>query len=71
MNIAGFALLAAVVASPVACTMNRQALIIEAVKGGADPIAVRCAIESDMGQSAVCIAKALQRPGEVSNAAAP
>ncbi|OAD82090.1 hypothetical protein ATN89_21585 [Comamonas thiooxydans] len=71
VNIAGFTLLAAVVASPVACTMNRHALIIEAVKGGADPIAVRCAIESDTGQSAMCIAKALQRPGEVSNASAP
>ncbi|KGG90828.1 hypothetical protein P245_15290 [Comamonas thiooxydans] len=71
VNIAGFMLLAAVVASPVACTMNRHALIIEAVKAGADPIAVRCAVESDMGQSAMCIAKALQRPGEVSNASAP
>lgn len=71
VNIAGFMLLAAVVASPVACTMNRHALIADAVRGGADPIAVRCAIESDMGQSAMCIAKALQRPGEVSNASAP
>lgn len=70
VNIAGFMLLAAVVASPVACTMNRHALIADAVRGGADPIAVRCAIESDMGQSAMCIAKALQRPGEVSNAPA-
>lgn len=71
VNIAGFVLLAACAVSPVACTMNRHALIADAVKGGADPIAVRCAIESDMGQSAMCIAKALQQSAKVSNASAP
>ncbi|WP_054075002.1 MULTISPECIES: hypothetical protein [Comamonas] len=71
VTVCGWSLLAMVAVSPVACTMNRHALIADAVKGGADPIAVRCAIESDMGQSAMCIAKALQQSAKVSNASAP
>lgn len=71
VNIAGFMLLTAVVTSPVACTMNRHALMAEAIRSGVDPIAVKCAMESDMGSNAMCIAKAMQRKDEVSNAAAP
>lgn len=60
VTIFGFLALAVVVISPVACTMNRQAVIAEAIRGGADPIAAKCAIEADMGMSAMCIAKAMQ-----------
>lgn len=60
VTIIGFLALAVVVASPVACTMNRHAVIADAIRSGADPIAVKCAIEADMGMSAMCIAKALQ-----------
>lgn len=70
-TVVGLVLLAMVVVSPVACTMNRHALIADAVRGGADPIAVRCAIESDMERSAMCIAKALRQSIEVKNAPAP
>lgn len=57
-------LLAALLASPVACTMNRQRLIAEAIKDGKDPIAVKCAIESteDSSRSSVlCMATALKK----------
>lgn len=50
------------VLSPVACTMNRQHLVAEAIKNGADPIAAKCAIEGDSGDnrtSSMCLAKAL------------
>lgn len=49
--------------APVACTMNRQQIISTAIKGGADPISVKCAIESDMNNqsSAMCIVKALEK----------
>lgn len=70
-TVVGLILLALVVASPVACTMNRHALMAEAIRSGADPIAVKCAMESDMGSGGVCLAKALQRSGEVGNASAP
>jgi hypothetical protein len=49
--------------APVGCTMHRQRLIAEAIKGGADPISVKCAIESteDSSRSSVlCMAKALK-----------
>ena len=48
--------------SPVACTMNRQHLVAEAIKNGADPIAAKCAIEGDSGDNmtkSLCLAKAL------------
>ena len=57
-------LVAALLASPVACTMHRQRLIAEAIKGGADPIAAKCAIEGDNGDSrtsALCMAIAMQK----------
>lgn len=71
VSIAGYVLLAAGITSPVACTMNRHVLIADAVQSGADPIAVRCALESSVDQSAMCIAKALQQPTKVNNARTP
>lgn len=56
----GLLLLALVVASPVACTMNRQRLVAEAIKSGGDPIAVKCAIESDTGNTPICVAAAMR-----------
>ena len=61
--IIGMLLLATVLCSPVACTMNRQSLVAEAIKGGADPIAAQCAIEGSSGDrttSSLCLAKALE-----------
>ena len=53
------ALLAAiVVVTPVGCTMNRHNQIAEAIKAGGDPIAVKCAIESDNQNNAMCIVAA-------------
>lgn len=57
-------LIVALIASPVACTMHRQRLIADAIAGGADPISVKCAIESteDSSRSSVlCLAKALSK----------
>lgn len=57
-------LLAALLVSPVACTMNRHRLIAEAIKNGADPLAAKCAIEGGDGDSrtsAMCMAKALEK----------
>ena len=57
-------LVAALLASPVACTMHRQRLVAEAIKNGADPLAAKCAIEGDSGDnrtSAMCMAKALEK----------
>jgi len=57
----GIALLFALLVSPVACTMNRQRSIAEAIKAGADPVAAKCAIEGDQGYSPDCILNAAQR----------
>jgi hypothetical protein len=46
---------AAVLLSPVACTINRHRIIAQAIKDGADPIAARCAIEGDTGYTPACI----------------
>lgn len=51
----------AVAALPVACTMNRQAQIAEAIKGGADPIAVKCAIEGETDNSKLCLVYAASK----------
>lgn len=51
---------ALVLLSPVACTMNRQHTIAEAVKAGADPIAAKCAIEGDTGHTPMCVAYAMK-----------
>lgn len=56
----GLLLLAAIVFSPVACTMRRHALIAEAIQGGADPIAVRCAIDPNDMRDAICMAAAMR-----------
>ncbi len=56
----GLLLLAAVLLSPVACTMRRHALIAEAIKDGADPISARCGIDPDNMSHAVCIATAMR-----------
>ena len=58
VSVAGFVLLAVVAVSPVACTMNRHHLVAKAIEGGADPIAVKCAMEDHMGSNAMCIVKA-------------
>lgn len=50
---------AAVLISPAACTANRHRLIAKAIGEGADPIAVKCALDSMNGSSPVCIAKAV------------
>ena len=52
--------IAVVALSPVACTMNRQAIIAEAIKNGADPIAAKCAIEGDIAHTPMCAARALE-----------
>lgn len=56
--IVGLLLLAAVLLSPAACTMNRHRLIAKAIEGGADPIATKCAIESESGYDPQCIVSA-------------
>ncbi len=38
---------AAVLTSPVACTMHRNAKLSDAIKAGADPIEARCAVTDD------------------------
>lgn len=51
------------IAFPAGCTMHRQRLIAEAIEKGADPIAVKCAIEGEADstrQSSMCLAKALE-----------
>lgn len=55
----GMLLIAAVVASPVACTMSRHEKITRAIEAGADPLAAKCAIESENGSSALCMAVAV------------
>ena len=51
---------ALVLMSPVACTVQRQQTVAEAIKGGADPIAAKCAIEGDTSMSPVCLAYAMR-----------
>jgi hypothetical protein len=59
--IVGLVLAAAVVASPVACTMRRQEVVAEAIRNGADPIAAKCAIEADMQVSPMCVIAASKK----------
>ncbi len=47
-------LMAAVVASPVGCTVNRHNKIAEAIRNGADPIGAKCAIEGESQNSNLC-----------------
>lgn len=60
----GMVLFATVLCSPVACTMRRHQLVADAIAGGADPIAAKCAIESgdmDSRTSSLCLVKALEK----------
>lgn len=53
-------MLGMVMTAPVACTVHRQRVIQEAITSGGDPIAVKCAIESENTGSTVCAIKASQ-----------
>ena len=48
-------LCAAVLMSPVACTIHRQRIIAQAIKDGADPTAAKCALEADSGTMPTCV----------------
>lgn len=50
----GLLLLAAVLASPAACTANRHNQIRAAIEAGADPLEAKCAIEASGGPSELC-----------------
>ena len=54
MGILAIVAVAVVLLSPVACTMHRQRTIANAVEAGADPIAMRCALEGE-GTNPMCI----------------
>lgn len=56
----GLVLLAAVLTSPVACTMRRHVVVAQVIKDGADPIAAKCAIEAGADQSPMCVARAMR-----------
>jgi hypothetical protein len=58
--IVGLGLLAMVLLSPAACTMNRQRMVAEAIRSGADPTAAKCAIEADSGHSPACVLVAMK-----------
>lgn len=58
--LAGILMVGVVVTVPAACTANRHALVAEAIKGAPNPIAVKCAIESDTGNTAACIIAAMR-----------
>lgn len=51
-----------VLLSPVACTIQRQTTVAAAIKGGADPIAAKCAIESNTAYEPMCIMRAAGGP---------
>lgn len=59
--LSAIAAVALVLLSPAACTMQEQVKISEMVRGGTDPIAARCAIESGAGRLAVCVINATER----------
>lgn len=60
--IIGIVLGASVLLSPAACTMNRHRLVAEAIEKGADPTAVKCAMESDVGHTPQCVLATAIRP---------
>lgn len=60
LYIVAAALTAAVLTSPVACTVHRQRIIAAAIKDGADPIAAKCAIEGETQHSTLCALAALK-----------
>lgn len=51
---------AALLGSPVACTMHRDAKVTEAIKAGADPIEARCAVTDDL-RDPVCMVRAMTK----------
>ena len=50
-------LVALLILAPVACSVNRQSIIAEAIKNGGDPIAIKCALDIDT--SSICLVKAM------------
>lgn len=50
--------LVAIVSLPVQCTQRRQDAVVQAVKGGADPLLAKCAMEADNHTSTLCIVRA-------------
>lgn len=55
-------LIAAVLTSPVACTMSRHTKIADAIKAGADPLETKCAVEGSGGQpDSLCLAVATRK----------
>lgn len=42
-----------VLLSPIACTMHQDRVLLEAVKSGADPVAIKCAM-SGGGTGSIC-----------------
>jgi len=54
-------LVAVVLLSPAACTANRHNQISAAIQAGADPLETKCAIEADVGHSALCITTAVRK----------
>ena len=59
--IVGSVLLSAVLVSPVACTIHKHNVIAEAIKNGADLIAVKCAIDTNSLIEPACIANAMKQ----------
>lgn len=51
-------LLAGVVVFPIVCNTQQNSLVVDAIKGGADPISARCALDGMNGKSPLCIARA-------------
>lgn len=39
--------------------MHRNQLVAEAIKNGADPILVKCALEGDYGNNQLCMTRAM------------
>jgi hypothetical protein len=60
LSVVAICAVAAVLGSPVACTMHRNAKVAEAIKAGADPIEARCAMTDDV-HDPVCMVRALTK----------
>lgn len=60
VTVLGLLLLFLFLVSPVACTMHRHYRIQQAIAGGADPVAAKCAIEEETDRSPLCIANQLR-----------
>ena len=55
------AMFMALLGSPVACTIHRQQVIAEAIKNGADPLEVQCAIDGDIRMRDACMALVMRK----------